>query len=84
MNTNMLMAGGVYMLWGLSAKKVVSYSPGLVDFTIRLVNSVLNLNAQLASEVFWGENSSYIITVIKCCSSKKVFRLIKITVGLVH
>ena len=54
MNTNILMAGGVYMLWGLSAKKVVSYSPLLVDFTIRLVNSVLDLNAQLASEVFWG------------------------------
>ena len=54
MNTNILMAGGVYMLWGLSAKKVVSYSPLLVDFTIRLVNSVLDLNAQLASEVFLG------------------------------
>ena len=54
MNTNILMAGGVYMLWGLSAKKVVSYSPRLVDFTIRLVNSVLNLNAQLASEGFFG------------------------------
>ena len=26
-----------------SAKKVVSDSPGLVDFAIRLVNSVLNL-----------------------------------------
>ena len=25
------------------AKKVVSYSPGLVDFVFRLVNSVLNL-----------------------------------------
>ena len=25
------------------AKKVVSYSPGLVDFVIRLVNSVFNL-----------------------------------------
>ena len=54
MNTNILMAGGVYMLWGLSAKKVVSYNPLLVDFTIRLVNSVLDLNAQLASEVFLG------------------------------
>ena len=54
MNTNMLMAGGVYMLWDLSAKKVASYSPRLVDFTIRLVNSVLNLNAQLASEGFLG------------------------------
>ena len=25
------------------AKKVVSYNPGLVDFAVRLVNSVLNL-----------------------------------------
>ena len=30
-------------LWLLRAKKVVSHSLGLVDFTIRLVNSVLNL-----------------------------------------
>ena len=30
-------------LWLLRAKKVVSHSPGLVDFTVRLVNSVLNL-----------------------------------------
>ena len=30
-------------LWLLRAKKGVSHSPGLVDFTIRLVNSVLNL-----------------------------------------
>ena len=30
-------------LWLQRAKKVVSHSPGLVDFTIRLVNSVLNL-----------------------------------------
>ena len=33
---------------GQRAKKVVSDSPGLVDFAIRLVNSVLNLpNGQL-------------------------------------
>ena len=30
-------------LWLQRAKKVVFHSPGLVDFTIRLVNSVLNL-----------------------------------------
>ena len=51
----------------------MSYSPGLVDFTIRLVNSVLNLNAQLASEVLWGGggNSNYIITVINATHQKK-------------
>ena len=31
------------MQWSQCAKKVVSNSPGLVDFAIRLVNSVLNL-----------------------------------------
>ena len=36
-----------------SAKKVVSDSPGLVDFAIRLVSSVLNLpNGQV---LFFGE-----------------------------
>ena len=44
------------------AKKVVSDSPGLVDFVIRLVNSVFNLpNGQVMSfeesasqKVFWA------------------------------
>ena len=31
------------MEWSQRAKKVVSDSPGLVDFAIRLMNSVLNL-----------------------------------------
>ena len=31
------------MEWSQCAKKVVSDSPGLVDFAIRLMNSVLNL-----------------------------------------
>ena len=35
------------------AKKVVSDSPGLVDFATGLVNSVLNLQEQ-AGKVFWG------------------------------
>ena len=36
------------------AKKVMSYSLGLVDFVIGLMNLVLNLQAQRASEVFSG------------------------------
>ena len=32
------------VLYSQRAKKVVSDSPGLVDFAIRLVNSVLNLS----------------------------------------
>ena len=36
------------------AKEVVSNSPGLVDFAIGLANSLLNVSAQLASEVFLG------------------------------
>ena len=35
------------------AKKVVSDSPGLVDFAVGLVNPVLNLSA--GQVVFWGE-----------------------------
>ena len=35
------------------AKKVVSNSPGLLDFAIRLVNSVLNLPDRPVK--FWGE-----------------------------
>ena len=42
---------------GEHAKKVVSDSPGLVDFSIGLVNSVLKL-AQWASE-FFLTNSKY-------------------------
>ena len=34
------------------AQKVVSDSPGLVDFAIRLVNSVFNLPDPWASDVF--------------------------------
>ena len=33
----------LYLISQQRAKKVVSDSPGLVDFTIRLVNSVFNL-----------------------------------------
>ena len=37
------------------AKKVVSDSPGLVDFPIRLVNSVLNLPDGPGKQRFFGE-----------------------------
>ena len=51
------------------AKKVVSDSPGLVDFATGQVNSVLNLpNGQVK---FLGE-----FTVIISCSSKKIFQAI--------
>ena len=36
------------------AKKVLSDSPGLVDFAIGLVNSVFNLPDGQDSDVLWG------------------------------
>ena len=63
------------------AKKVMSNSPGLVDFAFGLVNSVLNLSGWQAN--FLGKfklqkdgNQS--------CSSKRVLGLVKMTCGLVH
>jgi len=56
----------------------VSNSPGLVDFAIGLVNSVLNFSAQLASEVFLG------IQITEQLLSKSFFGLVKITFELVH
>ena len=52
-----------YVPWSLDrqrAKKVVSDSPGLVDFAIGLVNSVLNLPN---GKVKFLRNSNYIRTV---------------------
>ena len=62
------------------AKKVVCVSPGLVDFAIGLVNSVLNLPEGQVS--FLG-NSNYRRTVINA-AYQKFFGLVKKTVGLVH
>ena len=46
----MVWVHSVRVLTTQGAKKVVSDSPGLVHFTIRLVNSVLNLpNGQVKS-----------------------------------
>ena len=46
------------------AKKAVSYSPGLVDFVIGLVNSVLNLPDE---EVKFLRNSNFRTTVKSIC-----------------
>ena len=62
------------------AKKVVSDSPGLVDFAIGLVIFVLNLpDGQV---LFFGE-----IQIADCNQSwsiKRVWGLVKMTCGLVH
>ena len=50
------------------AKKVVSDSPGLVDFAIGLVNSVINLPDGQVN--FFLRNSNYKRTVKSICSSK--------------
>ena len=52
----------------LRAKKVVSDSPGLVDFAIRLVILVLNLTDRQV--LFWGGNSNYRRIVINSVHQK--------------
>ena len=64
------------------AKKVMSDSPGLVDFTIGLVFLVLNLpDGQVL--FFWGkfklQKDCY-----QSCQSKRVLGLVEMTCGLVH
>ena len=51
------------------AKKVVSDSPGLVDFAIGLVIFVLNLNC-LTGKCFLGGNSNYRRIVINPSNQK--------------
>ena len=48
-----------------NAKKVMSDSPGLVDFAIRLVNSVLNLPDE-ASKDFFGEDKCFKFLINSC------------------
>ena len=63
------------------AKKEVSDSPELVDFAVRLVNSVLNLPDGQVN--FFGGNSNYRRTVIN--PAHQIFlRLVEMTFGLVH
>ena len=52
------------------AKKVVSDSPGIVDFATGLTNSVLNMPDGPAGKVFWGIHCN------QSCSSKKIFQAI--------
>ena len=63
------------------AKKVVSDSPGLVDFVIGLVNSVFNLpNGQVM--FFWGIGITEELWN-QFCSSKSFLGLAEMTFGLV-
>ena len=64
-----------------NAKKGVSDSPGLVDFAIGLVNSVINLPDGQVN--FLGGNSNYRRTVIN--PAHQIFGgLVEMTFGLVH
>ena len=64
-----------------SAKKVVSDSPGLVDFAFGLVNSVFNLpNGQVTFlEKFKLQNDCN-----QSCQSERVLGLVEMTCGVVH
>ena len=61
------------------AKKVVSDSPGLVDFAIGLVNSVLNLPDW---QVKYLRNSTYRRIVNSILLIKKFWGLVEMTFGL--
>ena len=63
------------------AKKVVSDSPGLLDFAIRLVNSVFNLPNR---QVMFVEDSNNIRTVKSILPIKKLLGLVEMTSGLVN
>ena len=63
------------------AKKVVSNSRGLVDFTIGLANFVLNLPD---GQVKFLRNSNYRRTVKSILLIKKYLGLVEMTFGLVY
>ena len=63
------------------AKKVVSDSPGLVDFVIGLVNSVFNL---LDGQVMFLSNSNKRRTVKSILLVKKLLGLVQMMSGLVN
>ena len=62
------------------AKKVVSDSPGLMDFAIGLVNSVLNLPDGQVKQIL--RNSTYRRTVKSFLLFKKFWGLVEMTFGL--
>ena len=59
-------------------KKKVSDSPGLVDFAVWLINSVLNLPVRFCGEFKLLKNCN------QSCWSKRVFGQVEMTYGLVH
>ena len=63
------------------AKKVVSDSPGLVDFAIRLVIFVLNLPE--GRVLFFGR-FKLLKDCHQSCESKRVLGLVEMTCELVH
>ena len=63
------------------AKKVVSDRLGLVDFTIRLVNSALKLPI---GKVNFGVEFKLYKNCKQSCSSKSFCGLLEMTFGLVH
>ena len=63
------------------AKKVMSNSPGLVDFTIGLVIFVLNLPDR---QVFVFGKFKLKKDCNQSCQSKRVLGLVEMTFGLVH
>ena len=66
---------------GQCAQKVVSNSPGVVDFAIGLVISILNLpDGQMN---FWGGNSNYRRPVTNA-HQNFFFGLVEMTFGLLH
>ena len=64
------------------AKKVVFDSPGLVDFAIGLVISILNLPDGKMN--FWGRGGFKLQKNCNQCSSKFFFGLVEMTLGLVR
>ena len=64
-----------------SAKKVVSDSPGLVDFAFALVNSVLNLSD---GEVNFFGKFKLQKDGNQSCQSKRVWGIVEMTCGLIH
>ena len=63
------------------AKKVASDSPGLADFALGLVNSVLNL---LDRQVKYVEEFTYRRTVKSILLIKKFGGLVEMTFGLIN
>ena len=72
----------IFSSWNQRAKKLSSDSPGLVDFAIGLVNSVLNLpNGQV--KFFWGIQITEELWN-HYSAHQNVFGLVEMTFGLIY